>query len=159
MGVENIERVAAAVRLWVWTWKHSSQHEELAPKHAAAVVGQGGNLPLSLGETGEGEEDVRGERAGRPNRLKTCKSHTCLHLHHGPLPGLRVQDVDVIEPLLVLGSSEHKDPPRLRVVDGCVADPGLRRRPLRQSLRRDPGHVLCWTEAKTLALTWSQGEI
>lgn len=62
VGVEYVERVAAAVGLRVWTRKHASQDEQLAPKHAAAVVGQRGNLPLSLGETREGKRGcVRGQ--------------------------------------------------------------------------------------------------
>lgn len=51
--------------------------------------------------------------------------------------------MNVVEPLSVLGSPEHKDAPGVRVKDGGVADPGLRSGTLRQSLRRNPGEVLC----------------
>lgn len=50
VGVEDVQRVTAAIRLWVRTRKHSSQHKEFTPKHAAAVVGQRRNLPLGLEE-------------------------------------------------------------------------------------------------------------
>lgn len=70
-------------------------------------------------------------------------TRTSARLHHGPLPAPRVQNVNVVEPLPVLGSPEHKDAAGVGVVDRGVADPGLRRGALRQSLRRDPGEVLC----------------
>lgn len=157
VGVEDKEWVAAAVGLWVWTRKHSSQHEQFSPKHAAAVVGQRRNLPLSLGgrERGGGCEE---KGWGAKMDLKQAK-HTHAHLHHEPLPALSVQNVNIVEPLLVLRSSKHKDPPWVRVVDSCVANPGLRCRTLCQSLCCNPGHVLCWTQTKTLALTWSHRKI
>lgn len=48
MRVEDVQRVAAAVWLWVWTREYSSKDEEFPAEHAAAVVGQRRNLPLSL---------------------------------------------------------------------------------------------------------------
>lgn len=152
VGVKDVQRVAAAIGLWVWTGKHSAEHEQFTPKHATAVVGQRRNLPLGLEETGGTW------RKGAKMTLKQAKTHTA-HLHHGPLPALRVQDVNVVEPLFVFGSSKHKDPPRARVVDGCVADPALGCRALGQSLCCNPGCVLCRTETKALALTWSHSRI
>lgn len=150
VGVKDVQWVAAAVGFWVWTRKHSSEHEQFTPKHAAAVVGQRRNLPLSLEETRKGGG---GMKKGSKNELKTSKTHAT-HLHHGPFPALRVQDVNVVEPLFVLRSPKYKDSPWVRVVDSCVADPGLRCRTLCQGLCCNPGRVLCWTETKTLALTW-----
>lgn len=72
------------------------------------------------------------------------------HLHHGPLPAPRVQNVDVVEPLPVLGPPEHKDALGVGVVDRGVADPALGGGTLRQSLRRQPGQVLCGAETKAV---------
>lgn len=57
VGVKDVQRVTTAIRLWVWTRKHSSQHKEFTPKHAAAVVGQRRDLPLGLEEKGGGERE------------------------------------------------------------------------------------------------------
>lgn len=60
--------------------------------------------------------------------------------------------MNVVEPLPVLGSPKHKDTPGVGVVDGGVADPGLRRGTFSQSLCRNPGKVLCATETDALRL-------
>ena len=69
-------------------------------------------------------------------------THTHTHLHHGPPPAVRVQDVDVVKPLLVLGAAEHEDASRDGVVDGGVAGPALEGGAGRQRLRRQPRHIL-----------------
>lgn len=79
-------------------------------------------------------------------------TQTSARLHHGPLPAPRVQNMDVVEPLPVLGAPEHKDALGVGVVDRGVADPALGSGPLRQSLRRQPGQVLCGTDTQAVRL-------
>jgi len=62
VGIEDVQWVTAAVGLRVWTREYPSEYEELTPKHTAAVVGQRGNLTLSLRErrgNGEREGEVK----------------------------------------------------------------------------------------------------
>lgn len=72
----------------------------------------------------------RGLNKTSPQRGVEFKQSRRTYLHHGPLPALRVQDVNVIEPFLVLRASEHKDPLGVRVINGCVANSGFRSRTL-----------------------------
>lgn len=147
--VEDVQRVTAAVGLRVWTGKHASQHEQFTAEHAATVVRQGWYFPLSLRKTRE--DDIMGSLGGGGVGSDFKQGS---YLHHGPPPALSVQYVNIIEPLLLLRASEYKDLPGVRVVHSRVANPGLGRRPLRQSLCCHPGHVLCRTETKALALRW-----
>ena len=48
LRVEDVERVAAAIRLRVGAGKYSSKHNELSPEQCAAVIGQRRNFTLCL---------------------------------------------------------------------------------------------------------------